>query len=153
MGGDQDLLLLLSDVARLMRTEADRRARCHGMTRAQWVILHRVHEAPGLSQRELAEFLEVEPITVGRLVDRLEARAVVERRPDPSDRRIWRLHLLPAGAEVLKRLDVQRAFIGELLAEGLDPEQLSGLGESLQRMRQNLLAARRLVNDAIRDTA
>src|SRR6201989_853323 len=87
-----DLMFLLHDVARLLRVDADKRARAHGMTRAQWGILIWLERQPGLSQKELAEFLEVEPITVARLVDRLEARGMVERRPDPRDRRIWRLH-------------------------------------------------------------
>ena len=92
----RDLMFLLHDVARLLRVDADKRARAHGMTRAQWGILIWLERQPGLSQKELAEFLEVEPITVARLIDRLEARGMVERRPDPKDRRIWRLHLLPA---------------------------------------------------------
>ena len=71
MPPDTDLLILLHDVARLMRTTADRRARAHGMTRAQWMILFRLRRQDALTQRELAEILEVEPITVGRLVDRL----------------------------------------------------------------------------------
>jgi len=58
--------------------------------------LVRLERQPGLSQKELAELLEVEPITVARLADRLAARGLLERRPDPADRRIWRLHLLPA---------------------------------------------------------
>ena len=95
----RDLLFLLHDVARLLRVDADKRARLHGMTRAQWGILIWLDRQPGISQKELAELLEVEPITVARLIDRLEARGMVERRPDPRDRRIWRLHLLrPARA-------------------------------------------------------
>ncbi len=155
MDPDRDTLLLLADVARLMRTEADRRARIHGMTRAQWIILHRVNDAPGLSQRQLAEFLEVEPITVGRLVDRLEARGVVERRPDPDDRRIWRLHLLPAAIEVLAKLEVQRVAIRDLLTEGVDAPTLDEVMQALRRMRSNLLAHRRATatGDELRDTA
>ena len=94
----RDLLFLLHDVARLLRVDADKRARAHGMTRAQWGILIWLERQPGISQKELAELLEVEPITVARLIDRLEARGMVERRPDPRDRRIWRLHLLPPAA-------------------------------------------------------
>lgn len=140
---DQDVVMLLSDVARLLRTEADRRARIHGLTRAQWVILHRVQNAPGLSQRELAEFLEVEPITVGRLVDRLEARGVVERRPDPDDRRIWRLHLRPAADEVLAELEDQLVLIRDLIGEGVDPDAMARTKEALRRMKSNLLTHRR----------
>ena len=71
----RDLMFLLHDVARLLRVDADKRARAHGMTRAQWGILIWLERQPGLSQKELAEILEVEPITVARLIDRLEAAA------------------------------------------------------------------------------
>src|SRR6266566_2741159 len=96
IGFDPELLVLLYDVARQMRTRADQRARTRGMTRAQWVILAHLERQPGLSQNELAAIVEVEPITIGRLVDRLEARGLVERRSDPRDRRVWRLQLMPA---------------------------------------------------------
>ena len=76
---DQDFLFLLYDVARTMRTRADQRARARGMTRAQWVILAHLERQPGLTQNELAAIVEVEPITIGRLVDRLEARELVVR--------------------------------------------------------------------------
>ena len=99
---DKDFLFLISDLARHMRTQADQRAREHGMTRAQWVILLRLERQPNLSQNELAALAEVEPITVARLVDRLEARGLVERHPDPKDRRVWRLRLTPAAAPVLR---------------------------------------------------
>src|SRR6478736_3064122 len=85
---DRDPVVLLYDVARIMRTKFDQRARARGMTRAQWHILARVERQPGLSQSELAAICEVEPITVARLVDRLEKRGLLERRPDPNDRRI-----------------------------------------------------------------
>src|SRR5437016_13859510 len=95
IGFDPELLVLLYDVARQMRTRADQRARTRGMTRAQWVILAHLERQPGLSQNELAAIVEVEPITIGRLVDRLEARRLVERRSDPKDRRGWRAHMTP----------------------------------------------------------
>lgn len=138
-----DILILLNDLGRLIRTEADRRARAHGMTRAQWLILSRVQRAPGLSQRELAEILEVEPITVGRLVDRLEARGLVERRPDPQDRRVWRLHLLPEAAPVLAALDHHREAIRLLVTEGVDDVELQRATEVLLRMKGNIAACRR----------
>src|SRR6516225_11008179 len=77
---DRDPLILVYDVARLLRTRFDQRARAYGMTRAQWIILARLERQPGLSQNELAAICEVEPITVGRLIDRLEMRGFVERR-------------------------------------------------------------------------
>ena len=133
-----ELFVLLNDLARLIRTEADKRARLHGMTRAQWVILGRVERAPGMSQRELAEILEVEPITVGRLVDRLETRGLIERRFDPEDRRIRRLHLLPEAAPVLAALDLQREDIGELVGAGVSAADLARVTDVLMQMKTNI---------------
>lgn len=105
---DRDPLVLIYDLARVMRTKFDQRARARGMTRAQWQILARVERQPGLSQSELAAICEVEPITVARLVDRLEERQLLERRPDPHDRRIWRLHNLAAAKPVLEEISAYR---------------------------------------------
>jgi DNA-binding MarR family transcriptional regulator len=91
-----------------MRTKFDQRARARGMTRAQWHILARVDRQPGLSQSELAAICDVEPITVARLVDRLEQRGLLERRPDPHDRRIWRLHNLPPAQPILEEISAYR---------------------------------------------
>src|SRR5258708_40056917 len=100
---ERDPLVVLCDVARLVRTLADARAREHGMTRAQWMILVRLDRQPGMTQNELATLIEVEPITVSRLVDRLEAPGMVARRPHPTDRRIRRLHLRPDPRPLLKK--------------------------------------------------
>lgn len=135
---EPDLLILLNDVGRMLRTEADRRARAHGMTRAQWVMLIRLDRQPGLSQKELAELLEVEPITVARLADRLEARGLLERRSDPSDRRIWRLHLLPAAQPVLDELVCQRDDLMRLLTCRLDPATIDTVSAALLHMRCTL---------------
>lgn len=133
-----DLLVLLNDVGRMLRTEADRRARAFGMTRAQWVMLNRLDRQPGLSQKELAELLEVEPITVARLADRLEARSLLERRPDPSDRRVWRLHLLPGAQPVLDELALERDALMELLTAKLDPATVETVIAALLAMRATL---------------
>lgn len=137
---DRDLLLLLHDVARLLRTRFDQRARARGMTRAQWVILARVNAKPGLSQNELAAILEVEPISVGRLVDRLEARGLVERRPDPADRRIRRLHLLPAAGPILEEISKARDILGEELLDGVELSVRTQMVDALLRMKNNLTA-------------
>lgn len=137
---DRDLLLLLHDVARLLRTRFDQRARARGMTRAQWVILARVSANPGLSQNELASILEVEPISVGRLIDRLEARGLVERRPDPGDRRIWRLHLLPGAEPVLDEISKARDVLGDQLLEGVAPAVRTKMVDALLKMKNNLTA-------------
>src|SRR5690242_10917663 len=111
----RDPVVVLSDLARAVRTRADARARAHGMTRAQWMILVHLERQPRMSQNELAQLIEVEPITVGRLVDRLEARGFVERRPDPNDRRIWRLHLTPAASPMLEEIAHARAELNAIL--------------------------------------
>src|SRR5882757_6837930 len=108
---EKDLLIVLHDVARLTRTRFDQEARAFGMTRAQWIILARLDRQPGISQNELATICEVEPITVGRLIDRLEARGMVERRADPHDRRIRRLHLLPAAQPILTEITRYKATL------------------------------------------
>lgn len=143
----RDLLFLLHDVARLLRVDADKRARTQDMTRAQWGILIWLERQPGISQKELSELLEVEPITVARLVDRLENRRLVERRPDPRDRRIWRLHLQPPAHVVLREIDQQRADMVNRLTDGIDDESLETLTETLILMKATLIqdshAARR----------
>jgi DNA-binding MarR family transcriptional regulator len=133
-----DILFVLHIVARALRLETDRRARSSGMTRAQWVILFWLDRQPGLSQAELADLVEVEPITVGRLVDRLEARGMVERRPDPKDRRIWRLHLLPEARPVLRRMAQDRAEILEQITAGLDPGTVAAARDVLLHMKSAL---------------
>src|SRR5262245_8155454 len=83
----------ITDVARLMRTVFERRVRAMGMTRAQWLVIARVHQRPGLSQSEIADLLEIEKASAGRLIDRMEAKGWLERRDDSNDRRVNRLHL------------------------------------------------------------
>ncbi len=134
----RDLLFLLHDVGRLLRVDADKRARAEGMTRAQWGILLWLERQPGLSQKELAELLEVEPISVARVVDRLEARGMVERRPDPKDRRIWRLHLCPPAVPALREVHRQRAAMTRRLTQGINPAALEAMTEVLIAMKTTL---------------
>src|ERR1700719_98081 len=84
---EKDILILLSDVARHIRTHADRRARRHGMTWAQLMILRRLERRPGMSQNDLSAIAEVAPITVARLVDRIEALGLLKRYVDPYERK------------------------------------------------------------------
>ena len=130
-----DLLFLLHDLGRLLRVDADKRARAEGMTRAQWGILLWLERQPGMSQKELSELLEVEPISVARVVDRLEARAMVERRPDPKDRRIWRLHLCPAAHPALHEIHRHRATMARRLTAGIDPATLDTMADVLVQMK------------------
>lgn len=135
---ERDLLLLLHDVGRLLRVDADKRARAQGMTRAQWGILLWLERQPGISQKELAELLEVEPISVARLIDRLEGRGMVERRPDPKDRRIWRLHLCPPAGPELREIHRQRAAMARRLTSAIAPATLDLLTDALLTMKTTL---------------
>jgi len=135
---ERDLLILLYDVARLMRTRFDQRARARGMTRAQWVILARLARQPGMSQNELAGICEVEPITIGRLVDRLEARGFVERRPDAADRRVNRLHLLSAAQPILEEITSYRDALSEQILDGLDEQTRNALVDALLHIKNKL---------------
>ncbi|HEY2071828.1 MAG TPA: MarR family transcriptional regulator [Rhizomicrobium sp.] len=142
---DRDLMIVLNDVARLLRTRFDQRAKGFGMTRAQWVILARLSRQPGLSQNEMAAICEVEPITVGRLIDRLETRGFVERRADPSDRRIRRLHLLPAAQPILDEISSCKDEIHEEIVAGLEDHQRKELVDALLQIKDNLTADPKLV--------
>lgn len=112
---------LITDVARMMRAAFDRRARQIGLTRPQWQVLSRLHRYPGITQTELAEMLEMERATAGRMLDRLERRGWLVRSADPADRRVNRLHLT---AEA----DGIQAEMGRIATEFLD-EAMSGLAE------------------------
>jgi MarR family transcriptional regulator, transcriptional regulator for hemolysin len=134
-----EMLLELYDVARLMRTRFDRWARTYGMTRAQGIILARLARQPGMTQNEMAGLCEVEPITIGRLVDRLEARGLLERRLDPADRRIRRLHLLPAAEPILQAIQRYKDELLRDTTEGLDEATMEIVTEALLKMKARLI--------------
>ena len=140
---DRDPIVVVSDVARLIRTRADARARAYGMTRAQWMILVRLERQPGMSQNELAALIEVEPITVGRLVERLQSRGFVERRPDAWDRRIWRLHLMAASTPMLEEIAKARAELNAMLVATIAQKSLDATVDCLLQMKANLGAESR----------
>src|SRR6478609_576981 len=117
---ERDLAFLLSDTARLLRTCADQKARQFGMTRAQWAVLFRLERNEGLKQSELADALEIQPITLTRLIDRLCDNGLIERRSDPNDRRAKRLFLTPAARPLLTRLDKLTSQIMERTLSGVD---------------------------------
>jgi DNA-binding MarR family transcriptional regulator len=135
---NHEILVELYDVARLMRTRFDRWARAYGMTRAQGIILARLSRMPGMTQNEMASVCEVEPITVGRLVDRLEARGLLERRLDPADRRIRRLHLLPAAEPILKEIQHYKDDLSKDVLGALDPETIDTVLRALLHMKSQL---------------
>jgi MarR family transcriptional regulator, transcriptional regulator for hemolysin len=135
---NHEMLVELYDVARLMRTRFDRWARGYGMTRAQGIILARLSRMPGMTQNEMASVCEVEPITVGRLVDRLEARGLLERRLDPADRRIRRLHLLPAAEPILQEIQRYKDGLLREITGGLDPQTIEIVTQALLHMKSQL---------------
>lgn len=130
---------LVSDVSRLMRRRFDERARTIGATRAQWRALTSISRNEGINQGGLAELLEVEPITLCRMVDRLAEAGLVERRRDPNDRRAWQLFLLPKSHPILESLRgmADELFVGAL--DGLSSDDQARLTASLSRIRENLL--------------
>jgi MarR family transcriptional regulator, transcriptional regulator for hemolysin len=138
---EDDFPVLLYDVARQMRTVMDQMASEHDSTRAQCIILARLERQPGLSQNELAAMAEVAPITVARLVDRLEAQGLVERCTDPKDRRIWRLRLTPAAAPVLRDIKRYRAEVRALMTRGISPGVLKAMIAGLHKMKENLTSS------------
>jgi len=137
---ERDLLFLIHDVARMMRTRIDQWARRHEMTRAQWAILMRLERHPGISQAELAALVEVEPISVARLIDRLEAKDLVERRPDPDDRRLRRLHLRPASKPILKEIKRCKAQLNDLMMADIPLHAREAVAEVLLQIKANLTA-------------
>ncbi len=139
---DSDVLVLLYDAARHMRTYADQMARAHGMTRAQWVILARLERQPDLSQNELAAAAEVTPMTIARLIDRLEALGLVKRCVDPKDRRIWRLRLTSQAAPLLAEIRELRAKLHEVMTNGIDAAVLETMAVGLRQMKENVSSQR-----------
>lgn len=135
---DKNPLMALHDVARLCRTRADQLARAHGMTRAQWVILLWLQRQPGMSQNELAAIVEVEPITVGRLIDRLEGRGLVERRADKTDRRVRRLHLTSAADPIMDEIERHLRGLRARVTANIPAKTLEALVDCLGQMKANL---------------
>jgi DNA-binding MarR family transcriptional regulator len=108
------------------------------MTRAQWVILSWLERQSGISQNDLAGLVKVEPITVCRLVDRLEAQGLVERRSDPKDRRVRRLHLTPKAQPMLDEIHAYRDQLRRQITEGISDDALASQVETLLQMKANL---------------
>lgn len=129
---------LISDVARLMRASFDRRVRQIGLTRAQWQVLSLLHHRPGASQTELAEMLEVERATAGRMVDRLERKNWVERRADATDRRINRLYLTAEARDVQSDMGrIAEDMMDDAMAS-LGSNEREFLADMMERMKASL---------------
>lgn len=129
----------LTDAGRLVRKRFDAAARHHGVTGAQWRALLGVHQHPGINQGQLAERLEVEPITTCRMVDRLVQAGLAERRRNPEDRRVWNIYLTDTALPLIDQVrEIGGAVVGQAVA-GLNDEEQRILTALLGRVRANLL--------------
>lgn len=134
----ENFAFVLSDTSRLLRRRFDERARTFGATRAQWKALLWISRNEGIKQGALAELLEVEPITLCRLVDRMEEAGMVERRRDPADRRAWQLFLTEQSHPILARMRTVADDLTAQALEGLSPADVAHATAVMERIRDNL---------------
>lgn len=135
---DENLFSLVGDVSRMARRAFDARAREIGVTRPQWQVLVMLRRHEGVNQGGLAELLDVEPITVCRMVDRLQEADLVERRPDPADRRSWRLFLTGKAEDLLSQLRPLGEAMEAQALSGVSDQERAALVAALDRIRSNL---------------
>lgn len=135
---DRSLGFLLHDVSRLLRKRFDQRAKSLGLTRAQYHLLAHLARNEGINQAGLAEILEIEPITLTRLVDRMEAGAWLERRADPADRRARTLFLTDKARAVFRRMRMIATGLHDEALRGFTAEERERLLDALVRARGNL---------------
>lgn len=131
---------LIGDISRMIRTIYDRRVEPLGMTRSQWRAMIRLSRREGCSQTELANELGIQKPTLGKLVERLEAKGWVERRPDPADARAKRLYLADGAAPILEEMYAQADDVLEGIFDGLTGEDAARLNATLARIKDNLSA-------------
>jgi MarR family transcriptional regulator, transcriptional regulator for hemolysin len=138
---NREFAFSINDVARMLRTYADYKAGQFGITRAQWVVLVRLDRFEGLKQSELADMLDLQPITLTRLLDRLCRGELIERRPDPNDRRANRLYLTASARPLLKQLgDLGDELMATALA-GVERESIERMIVQLAIVKENLRQA------------
>lgn len=128
----------VADITRLFRRVFDRRSSHLGLTRVQWRALSRIERAQGLSQKQLAEDLDVEAIAIGRVVDRLEIAGFIERRADPGDRRCWKLFIAPKANEVMSDMKLISARLREDVLDGIEPQELATTLRVLAKVKDTL---------------
>jgi len=130
----------ITDVGRLMRTVFERRVRGFGLTRAQWLIIARLHRRPGLSQSEIADLLEIEKAPAGRLIERMEAKNWLQRRSDAKDKRINRLYLTSKANRLHATIwPIAEATVEDALGD-LSPEERRRLSGLMARVKMTLQA-------------
>ncbi len=136
---EQNLAFVCNDVARLFRKRFAEAARNVGGTGPQWRVLLALQKYPGINQGALAEQLDVEPISACRMIDRLEQAGLVERRRDPSDRRVWQLVLTESADPLVRELHLIGASMLEQATSALAPEEIERLFAYLARVRETLI--------------
>ncbi|CAN7432997.1 MarR family winged helix-turn-helix transcriptional regulator [Rhizobium sp. LjRoot258] len=141
MNGNPTLGFLLHDVARLLRKRFEQRARCLGLTRSQWQTLAYLSSNEGIHQGGLAEILEIEPITLVRILDKLADRGLIERRQHPSDRRIWLLYVREEAHPLLAEMRTLGELTRSEAFQSIPPEQRDLLFDILSAMKTNLVQA------------
>lgn len=152
MSATPTLGFLLHDVARLLRKRFEQRAKELGLTRSQWQTLAYLANNEGIHQSGLAEILEVEPITLVRILDKLSERGLVERRQHPTDRRIWLLYMRDEAHPLLAQMrEIGNATRSEAL-EGVSAEEREQLFQILSSMKANLIQACRNPPDVENET-
>lgn len=129
---------LINDTARLYRRTLDGTLRDLGMTSLQWRTVARLRREPGMRQSELADLLEVEPITLSRMIDRLADSGMVCRKPDPNDRRAWNLYLTDKADSLIRRLQIEANHVEDGALAGLNADERRVLAELVERVRANL---------------
>src|ERR1700757_3220055 len=135
---DMNFLFALGEVQRRMRAYADKEAARYGITRAQWAVLAKVERSEGMKQTELAEQLEMQPITLTRLIDKLCDNGGIERRGDNTDRRVNRLYLKKAARPLLGKLAGLKSEITATALEGISPTDAHRLLAQLETIKENV---------------
>src|ERR1700751_551045 len=135
---DMNFLFALGEVQRLMRAYADTEAARYGITRAQWAVLAKVERHEGMKQTELAEQLEMQPITLTRLIDKLCDNGWIERRGDETDRRVNRLYLKKAARPLLGKLAGLRSELTATALDGIDPTDAHRMLAQLETIKENV---------------
>jgi MarR family transcriptional regulator for hemolysin len=134
----KQLIMQLVESSRLLRNYIDHRAKARGTTRAQWIVLFRLREQEGLSQVDLADVLELQPISLVRLLDRLVEHGLVERRSDPRDRRANRLFLTASGRQLADDLDSLRDAIATDVLQEMPTAVLETSLKTLQEVKDRI---------------
>jgi MarR family transcriptional regulator, transcriptional regulator for hemolysin len=135
---DMNFLFTLGELQRLVRAYADKEAARFGITRAQWAVLAKVERNEGMKQTELAEQMEMQPITLTRLIDKLCDNDWIERRGDDTDRRVNRLYLCKAGRQLVAKLSGLRSELTATALDGINPTDAQRLLSQLEMIKENV---------------